>query len=201
VRWLLAFAGGYLCGSVPVVDLVVRRTGLDIRSVGDRNPGYWNVREQLGSRAALPVLLGDTAKGMAGGLIGVLLARSGPWGVAWVGVLGAMVGHAWPLFAGLRGGKSLLAFTGGMLVVTPVPALIAVVVVVVAAALGHFALGVRLGLVAFPVLQALLLPRAQVAATGALMCFFVVRFGTDALARRRAARPHRAGTPDTPAPG
>jgi glycerol-3-phosphate acyltransferase PlsY len=175
-----------------VVDLVMRRSGLDIRAVGDRNPGYWNVREQLGGRRSRPVLAGDTAKGMAAGALGVLLARSAPWGVAWVAVLGAMIGHAWPLFAGFRGGKSLLAFTGGMLVVTPVPALLAVGIVVAAAVAGHFALGVRLGLVAFPILQALFLPRAEVAATGALMCFFVLRFGSEAIDRRRRAAPARA---------
>ena len=45
---------GYLIGSIPVAVLVSRARGVDIRAIGDRNPGYWNAKESLGRRAALP---------------------------------------------------------------------------------------------------------------------------------------------------
>jgi glycerol-3-phosphate acyltransferase PlsY len=60
----LTVAAGYVLGSVPVADLVARRRGAaDLRTVGDRNPGYWNAKESLGRRAAVPVFVGDVAKG------------------------------------------------------------------------------------------------------------------------------------------
>jgi glycerol-3-phosphate acyltransferase PlsY len=31
----------------------------------------------------------------------------------------AMIGHAWPAFAGRRGGRSILAFAGGFAVICP----------------------------------------------------------------------------------
>ncbi len=53
---------GYLIGSVPVANLVARRRGTgDLRELGDRNPGYWNAREQIGAGAAVPVFVGDVA--------------------------------------------------------------------------------------------------------------------------------------------
>ena len=51
-------------GSIPVANLVThRRSAVDLRDVGDHNPGYWNAKETLGRRAALPVFVGDVAKG------------------------------------------------------------------------------------------------------------------------------------------
>ncbi len=55
---------GYLLGSIPVANLVAaRRAAIDLRDVGDRNPGFWNARETLGRMAAVPVFVGDVAKG------------------------------------------------------------------------------------------------------------------------------------------
>ena len=62
---------GYLVGSIPVANLVAaRRARLDLRDVGDGNPGYWNAKETLGRRAATPVFLGDVAKGAIGAGVG-----------------------------------------------------------------------------------------------------------------------------------
>ena len=52
---------GYIAGSVPVALLVARRHGVDLRRVGDGNPGAWNALEALGARRAWPVFAGDAA--------------------------------------------------------------------------------------------------------------------------------------------
>ena len=67
---------GYLLGSIPVAVLVGRARGVDLRRVGDRNPGYWNAKEALGRRAALPVFAGDVAKGALAAAVGVVLGRA-----------------------------------------------------------------------------------------------------------------------------
>ncbi len=68
-------AGGYLLGSIPVAVLAGRARGVNPRQVGDQNPGFWNMKDQLGWAGALPVLAGDTLKGTAAGLLGLLLAH------------------------------------------------------------------------------------------------------------------------------
>jgi glycerol-3-phosphate acyltransferase PlsY len=171
---------------VPVAVLVGRRHRLDPRAVGDRNPGWWNVRAQLGTRRAVPVLAGDTAKGVLAAAVAVLVAPDGAWGVGYAGVAAAMVGHAWPVFAGFRGGRSILVFAGGMCVLAPVPALLGVAVFALLSVLGRTALGARVGIFGFPVLQLLLESPNRVAATGGLMCIIGLRFGLAAVASHRS---------------
>ncbi len=177
---------GYLVGSIPVANLVAaRRARLDLRDVGDGNPGYWNARETLGRRAAVPVFLGDVAKGAIAAGVGVLLAEPGVWGVAYVGAGAAMVGHAFPVFARFRGGRSILTFVGGACVFAPLPALIAIaVLVVVFAATRSFALAARVGVFVFPVVQIVVEGPYRTAATGALMTFIGLRFAMAWSSRR-----------------
>lgn len=186
VATVVGVVAGYLVGSIPVAVLVGRRRRFDPRTVGDRNPGWWNVREHLGNRAAAPVLAGDVAKGVLAAAVGAGLAPEGAWGVGYAAVAAAMVGHAWPVFAGFRGGRSILVFAGGMCVLAPLPALLAVAVFVVLAAAGRTALGARVGVFGFPFLQLVLDSPHRTAATGALMTIIGFRFALAARSPRPA---------------
>lgn len=194
---LVAVIGGYLLGSVPVAVLVGRAHGFDPRDVGDRNPGFWNVMERLGWKAAAPVFAGDMLKGTAAGLAGLLAsgAETGTLGSvagesvlpAYAAVAAAMVGHAWPVFAGGRGGRSILTFAGGFAVICPAAFALGVTLLIAGSlALRSFAWGTRLAVFSLPVLQLFFAPVEQVAGTGALMCLIGLRFGQAALAGRRA---------------
>lgn len=176
----VAVVGGYLLGSIPVAVLAGRRHGMDPRRVGDGNPGYWNVRVQLGARRAAPVFAGDVAKGVAAGAVGLLVAPVGAWGVGYSAVGAAMVGHAWPIFARFRGGRSILTWAGGMCVLSPLAGLVAVSGFVVVALAGSFAWGARLGVFAFPVVQLVVEGPSRTAATGALMSIIGLRFASAA---------------------
>jgi acyl phosphate:glycerol-3-phosphate acyltransferase len=208
--WVAAVAGGYLLGSIPVAVLAGRARGVDPHQVGDQNPGFWNMKDQLGWVGALPVLAGDTLKGTAAGLLGLMLAHGvlahgvlvpgilggrAPGGVALVyaAVAAAMIGHAWPVFARLRGGRSVLTFAGGFAVICP-PAFVLGIALCAGVALlaRSFAIGARAGVFAAPFLQLIFTPALEVAATGALMSLIGVRFGMAALAeqhRKGRARP------------
>jgi acyl phosphate:glycerol-3-phosphate acyltransferase len=181
---------GYLIGSIPIANLVAaRRAKIDLRDVGDRNPGFWNARETLGVRAAMPVFVGDTAKGAAAALIGSELADPGVWGLAYVGCAAAMVGHAFPVFAHFRGGRSILTFAGGAAVFATVP--FAITIALIAATFlirRSFAVAARVGFVAFPIVQLIVEGPYRTAASGVLMTFIGVRFAMAAVAERRAAR-------------
>lgn len=195
VEVAVSVIAGYLLGSVPVAVLVARAYGVDPREVGDRNPGYWNVREQLGVRAAVPVFAGDMLKGVLAALAGLLVSGgdttmgsvSGASVVpVYMAVAAAMAGHAWPVFAGFRGGRSILTFAGGIAVICPPAFALAVVALAgTALALRSFAVGARLAVFGVPVLQLLFAPVELVAATGALMCLIGLRFGQAALTGRR----------------
>mgnify|MGYP001815415271 FL=1 len=178
---------GYLVGSIPIANLVAaRRARVDLRTVGDRNPGFWNARETLGKRAAIPVFVGDVAKGAIAALVGVALAAPGLWGLAYVGTGAAMVGHAFPVFARFRGGRSVLAFVGGAAVFAPVPFTITIaLLLVVFAVTRSFARAVQVGFVAFPVVQLAIEGPYRTAATGVLMTFIGFRFAMAAWTDRR----------------
>ena len=103
-----------------------------------------------------------------------------------------MIGHGWPIFAGFRGGRSVLTFVGAMVVLAPLPAAIAVMVCVLVSVVSRsFAVGARVGVFGFPVIQAFLEPRSHVAATGALMSIIGLRFALAALQSHRPAPGHR----------
>jgi glycerol-3-phosphate acyltransferase PlsY len=179
---------GYLLGSVQVARVVARRHGVDLDRVGDRNPGYWNAKEQLGRSRALPVFVGDAAKGALAAAAGLALVTDEVWGIAYVAVAGAMLGHAWPVNAFWRGGRSVLTFVGGAVVLAPAAALVALVACVLVALVSRsFAWGARVGVFGFPLAQLLFDTPNRVAATGALMSIIGVRF-TLAARSGRAAR-------------
>jgi acyl phosphate:glycerol-3-phosphate acyltransferase len=165
----------YLIGSIPVAVSIGKRHRIDPRTEGDKNPGYWNTAQLLGKRAALPVFIADTIKGVAAGSIGDLLP--GPWWFAYLAVGAAMIGHAWPVFSQFRGGRSILTFTGGVIVLTPIPTSIAIVLLLLTtAATRSFAKGARVGMFTLPIIQLFFLPRTHVAVTGILMSFIGFRF-------------------------
>ena len=183
---------GYLLGCIQVANLVARRrASIDLREVGDRNPGFWNARETLGRTAAVPVFVGDVAKGLVAAGVGALLADSGVWGMAYVAGGAAMVGHAFPVFSRFVGGRSILTFVGTVLVATPIATFISVgLLLVVFVATRSFAWASRAGMIALPFVQIVIEGPYRTAATGALMTFIGLRFAMAAIDdRRRAAKP------------
>ena len=180
---------GYLIGSIPIANLVAaRRAEVDLREVGDRNPGFWNARETLGRKAAIPVFVGDSLKGLVAALVGAALAGPGVWGLAYVGCGAAMIGHSFPVFARFRGGRSILAFAGGAAVFTTIPFLIAIGLLLVTFAIRRsLAVASRVAFVALPIVQIVVEGPYRTAATGVLMTFIGLRFAMAAVADRRGA--------------
>jgi glycerol-3-phosphate acyltransferase PlsY len=167
---------GYLLGSIPVADLVTRRAGApNLRDVGDRNPGFWNSRSVLGRNQTLVIFVGDLAKGV----ITVVIAQelTTDWRLWFLAAAAAMIGHAWPLFARFRGGRSVLTWVGAALVLSPMPAAFCVLMFLLFwAATRDFSHGVRIGVVLYPMAQWYDDGIGYAAATGALMCIIGLRF-------------------------
>lgn len=185
----IAVVAGYLLGSIPVADLVARRrSSIDLRTVGDRNPGYWNTKETLGRRAALPVFVGDAAKGALAALVGLAASSPENWWVAYAAAGAAMIGHAWPVFARFRGGRSVLTFAGAVCVLSPLAAALSIgLLLVVTAATRSFSWGARVGVFGFPIVQLAVDGPSRTAATGVLMSIIGLRFAMAALSERASA--------------
>ncbi len=174
----IALVVGYLIGSIPVANFVAgRRASVDLREVGDRNPGFWNARETLGRTAAVPVFVGDVAKGLAAAGIGAMLADDRVWGVGYVAGGAAMVGHGFPLFARFVGGRSILTFVGTVLVVAPLATFVSIGVLLgVFVVSRSFAVAARVGMFSLPFVQIVLDGPYRTAATGVLMTLIGIRF-------------------------
>ena len=128
---------GYLLGSISTGVLLSRAfSNTDIRSQGSGNAGTTNMLRVLGRKMALLTFLGDMLKGIIAVFIGKALVGGSLGGV--LGVLGAVLGHFYPLYFGFKGGKGIATSFGSLLFVFPVQALIAFGVFLVLVAVTHY---------------------------------------------------------------
>lgn len=122
---LVVIAAAYLIGSIPFSFLVARAFGVaDVRRVGSGNVGATNVLRSAGRGAGAVALGLDVAKGALAVAIAQRLAPGHPLLPA-VAAGAAVVGHVYPVWLGLRGGKGVATGLGAFAVLEPVAALIA----------------------------------------------------------------------------
>lgn len=133
LAWLIVL--GYLLGSVPTAVVVSRPKGVDIHAVGNGIAGATNVKRHVGTGPAALVVVVDVAKGAAAVLVALAL-DAGPAGASAAG-LASLVGHAWPIWTGFRGGLSAAAGVGVTAALLPVPALLAAPFAAVAVLITH----------------------------------------------------------------
>ena len=109
----------YLLGAIPFGYLLVKlKTGADVRTSGSGNIGATNVMRTSGRGAGMLTLLLDIAKGYAAVWIAGRLTDGD---VLWmsVAVVTVMLGHAYPVFLGFKGGKAVASVVGAFLCLTP----------------------------------------------------------------------------------
>ena len=112
LEYALIFAS-YLIGSLSSAIIVCKIMGLpDPRGEGSGNPGATNVLRFGGKKAAAITLAGDMLKGLIPVLIAQYLNIS-VLGIALVG-LAAFLGHLYPVFFQLKGGKGVATMLGVM---------------------------------------------------------------------------------------
>ena len=115
---LLLIIAAYVLGSICTGYYLVRlRMGIDVRDTGSGGVGARNVGRLLGRYGFIITLLGDAIKGM----LAVALAQhfcSSQIIVALVFVA-VLLGHIWPLFLQLRGGRGVATAIGAYSVFAP----------------------------------------------------------------------------------
>src|SRR2546423_125392 len=131
---VVLLVGSYLLGSIPFGYLAGRLVGIDIRQAGSGNVGATNVVRVLGKRYGYPVFALDVLKGFGAVKIAMLVAagRSPDWNSPEiVGILAAMssiLGHLYPPWLKVNGGKGVATSAGALLALTPVATLIGVAI-------------------------------------------------------------------------
>ena len=104
---------GYLVGSIPFSYLAAKKlAGIDIREHGRGNAGATNVFRVTNKSTAAVAFLGDLLKGA---VIALILKYTVNLDAAVIAGVFSVVGHCYPIFLGIRGGKGV-ATTGGIVI-------------------------------------------------------------------------------------
>jgi len=120
---VLSIIIAYLLGSIPFAYIIGKLSGLDVRKVGDRNVGTFNVFRHAGLGAGIATLVADVGKGALAIVVAKLL--SVPELVIFGAGVAAVIGHNWPVFLRFRGGRGLAVVIGALLALLPIEMLIA----------------------------------------------------------------------------
>jgi glycerol-3-phosphate acyltransferase PlsY len=114
---------GYLAGSVPFGVLLTRwLRGVDVRQSGSGNIGATNVTRVAGKKLGAVVLLLDALKGALAVVLAQWWMPEEPRVHAAVG-LAAFLGHVYPVWLKLHGGKGVATALGVLVVLAPLAAL------------------------------------------------------------------------------
>ncbi len=113
---IFCILAAYLIGATPIGYLVGRAKGIDIRDFGSGNIGASNVLRTLGVKAGLAVWIVDVFKGW------LPVWAAGTWqpvlhGQSWLAAvgLGAVVGHSFSPYLGMKGGRGVSTALGVVL--------------------------------------------------------------------------------------
>jgi glycerol-3-phosphate acyltransferase PlsY len=126
---VLSLVIGYLLGSIPFAYIISRQKGMDIRILGDRNVGAFNVFRNVGFGAGLTTLILDILKGTAA----ILLAKAFNLDEILVFLVGIAVvaGHIWPVFLGFKGGRGEATIIGVLFALVPIQITITLIIAII----------------------------------------------------------------------
>ena len=137
IKMLLVVVIGYFLGSISSGVLLSKAImKKDIRTQGIGNAGTTNMLRIHGKGMALVTFLCDILKGVIAVYIGKWLVGGELGGV--LGVLGAVLGHNYPIFFGFKGGKGIATSFGSLLFVYPIQALLAFSVFLILVFITHY---------------------------------------------------------------
>ncbi len=104
---------GFLLGSLNFAIMISKGSGNgDVREYGSGNAGTSNVARTIGLKYAAVVLVLDILKGYIATIVGKHFV---PDQGELLGGFGAILGHRYPIFFGMKGGKSVATYAGVLL--------------------------------------------------------------------------------------
>lgn len=113
---LICAAVAYLFGSINCGVLLSKIYGKDVRKMGSGNAGTTNMVRNFGKKAGALTFLGDFLKASL-----ALIACRIIFGVegAFIGGIFCIIGHAYPIYFGFRGGKGVVCIAAMGLFTSP----------------------------------------------------------------------------------
>ncbi len=113
---------GYIFGSVPYGFLLVKYIKkTNIQEEGSKNIGATNVLRVAGKKIAIVTLLLDLFKGYIAIILSLsLMGSADDMNIAFIAGLGAILGHMFPIWLELKGGKGVATFIGVLLYLSPI---------------------------------------------------------------------------------
>ncbi len=148
----LAVVAAYLIGGIPFGLIIVKlMTGADVRESGSGNIGATNVLRTTGPVAGVLTLVLDAAKAAVAVWLADRLTGGNELWMSFA-ALAVLIGHAYSVFIGFRGGKAVASFVGAFAYLTPAPLLAVVLLfVLVVAWTRYLSLGSVIAAGLFPV--------------------------------------------------
>jgi len=146
----------YLLGSIPFGYLLVKIfRGEDVRLSGSGNIGATNVSRKSPALGVLTLIL-DALKGVVAVMLAARLQptfdRPPDYRALSLAALFAVVGHMFPVWLKLRGGKGVATGLGSFIVLAPKAVLIAAIVFILVVLISRFiSLGSIIAVSAFPI--------------------------------------------------
>jgi acyl phosphate:glycerol-3-phosphate acyltransferase len=205
-KMLLIAAASYLLGSIPFGYLLVRIFhGEDVRQSGSGNIGATNVSRKSPILGVLTLLL-DALKGFLAVTLAIRLiapnatpeSLSNVGGAAAWSALLSVMGHMFPIWLKLRGGKGVATGLGSFLPIAPMAVLTAAIVFVVVILLFRYiSLGSIVAVGFFPAIVALVDKSNATAAVlipTSLTCLLIVAKHHENIRRILAGAENRFGS-------
>lgn len=136
MNFAILIIAAYLLGSVPFGLIIAKAHGKDLRNIGSGNIGATNLSRVLGRKWAYFCFLLDMLKGLVPMLATrALLAITNPTPISlslWLAVgCAAILGHIFPIYIKLKGGKGVATSFGVALGLWPYYTLCALVAIIV----------------------------------------------------------------------
>lgn len=163
----------YFIGSIPFGVLVAKARGIDLQNVGSKNIGASNVFRNVGKLPALLTLLGDALKGTAVVMLCVFMIGRG----FWESVIGIAVvlGHMYSIFLSFRGGKGVATGLGVLVVYSPFPAIILIIIWVLTALFTKYSsLAAITAFISLPVIFALFEASKEKISFAIMLAFLII---------------------------
>lgn len=120
---------GYLIGNISFARIVSNKKGVNITSVGSKNPGGTNVGRSVGKKEGISVMIIDIFKSFIPCFILEIIITFAPISAIdftymkelLIGILATFIclGHAYPIFFKFQGGKCVACVAGYLLAISP----------------------------------------------------------------------------------
>lgn len=188
---LVCLLVGYACGNLLTAELVARRElGRSAFDVGVGNPGMANIGHELGLRAAALTLAGDLGKVVAAALVcSLAFPDLGSASAAWAG-LGCTLGHNFPAWHHLKGGKGVATTCATIVLASPGWGVLALLVGLAAVVLsGYLCVGAIAIAASYALLMLLAGDLAHVIVALALLALMAMAHGSAVAGIRDGSTP------------